>query len=100
MSCVPAFWKIRQISAESYDVRFKVPARGDMRLALYVRLPRECSDAEPPRTELGENAFLERLVVRCSGGLAGRQVSIDGLASTFTDVIVRVALADVAVQRG
>lgn len=94
----PGFLEIRQTGFESYDVRFKVPARGGMRLALYVRLPGECSDADPPRTERAENAFLERLVVRCPGGLTGRQVSIDGLAGTFTDVVVRVALADGAVQ--
>jgi hydrogenase/urease accessory protein HupE len=69
-----------------------------MRLALYVRLPNECFDAQPARTERTGNAILERLVVRCPGGLAGHQVSIDGLAGTFTDVVVRVALADGAVQ--
>jgi hydrogenase/urease accessory protein HupE len=94
----PGFLEIRQTETEAYDVRFKVPARGDMRLGLYVRLPGECSNEEPPRTGRAENAFLERLAVRCPGGLTGRQVSIDGLASTFTDVVVRVALADGAVQ--
>ena len=94
----PGFLEIRQTGSESYDVRFKVPARGDMRLALYVRLPGECSHVEPSRTERAENAFLERLVVNCPGGLAGHQVSVDGLAGTFTDVVVRVELVDGAVQ--
>jgi hydrogenase/urease accessory protein HupE len=94
----PGFLEISQTGAETYDVRFKVPARGDMRLALYVRLPNECSDVQPARTERTGNAILERLVVRCPGGLPGHQVSIDGLAGTFTDVVVRVALADGAVQ--
>jgi len=94
----PGFLEIKQTAAENYDVRFKVPARGDMRLGLYVRLPDECSDAEPARTERAGNAFLEHLVVRCPGGLAKRQVSIDGLASTFTDVVVRVESLDGSVQ--
>jgi hydrogenase/urease accessory protein HupE len=94
----PGFLEISQTGAETYDVRFKVPARGDMRLALYVRLPTECSEAQPARTEQTGNAILERLVVRCPSGLAGHQVSIDGLAGTFTDVVVRVALAGGAVQ--
>jgi len=94
----PGFLEIRQSGADAYEVRFKVPARGDMRLALYVRLPGECSNNEPLRTERAGNAFLEHLVVSCPGGLAGRQISIDGLAGTFTDVVVRVALADGAVQ--
>ena len=94
----PGFLEVRQTGPESYEVQFKVPARGDMRLALYVSLPRECSDIEAPRTEPTEGAFLEHLVVSCPGGLAGRRILIDGLASTFTDVVVRVALIDGAVQ--
>jgi hydrogenase/urease accessory protein HupE len=94
----PGFLEISQTGTESYDVRFKVPARGDMRLALYVHLPNECFDAQPARTERTGNAILERLVVSCPGGLPGHQVSIDGLAGTFTDVVVRVALADGTVQ--
>ena len=94
----PGFLEVRQTSADTYDVRFKIPGRGDMRLGLYVRLPGECADAEPPRAERAENAFFERRVVHCPGGLPGHQVSIDGLAGTFTDVVVRVALADGAVQ--
>jgi hypothetical protein len=94
----PGFLEISQTGLETYDVRFKVPARGDMRLALYVRLPNECFEAQPGRTERTGDAILERLVVRCPGGLPGYQVSIDGLAGTFTDVVVRVALADGAVQ--
>ena len=94
----PGFLNIQQIDTESYDVRFKVPARGDMRLALYVRLPGECSDVAAARIERAEDAFLEHRVVSCPGGLAGRRISIDGLAGTFTDVVVRVALSDGAVQ--
>jgi len=94
----PGFLEIGQTGAETYNVRFKVPARGDMRLGLYVRLPAGCANAKPPRAERAGNAFLENLVVHCSGGLAGRRVAIDGLAGTFTDVVVRVALADGSVQ--
>jgi len=94
----PGFLEIRQTGAETYDVRFKVPSRGDMRLGLYVRLPGQCTQAAPPRTEHTGNALLEHLAVSCPGGLAGHQVSIDGLAGTFTDVVVRVAAANGSVQ--
>jgi hydrogenase/urease accessory protein HupE len=94
----PGFLEIRETATDSYDVRFKVPARGDMRLALYVRLPHECSNTALPRTERAGNAFLEHLTVRCSGGLTGRQISIDGLAGTFTDVVARVQSSDGSTQ--
>jgi hydrogenase/urease accessory protein HupE len=94
----PGFLEIRQSGAETYDVRFKVPARGEMRLSLYVRLPGECSNDKPPRTERAGDAFVEHLAISCPVGLAGRQIAIDGLSSTFTDVVVRVESADGSVQ--
>ena len=86
----PGFLEIRQTGAETYDIRFKVPARGDMRLGLHVRLPAGCADTAPRRNEQAGAALLEHLAVRCPGGLANREVSIDGLSGTFTDVVVRV----------
>jgi hydrogenase/urease accessory protein HupE len=94
----PGFLEITQTASETYDVRFKVPARGDMRFALYVRLPDECADTAPVRTERTGTAIVEGRLVSCPGGLADRRVSIDGLAGTFTDVVARVELADGAVQ--
>jgi hydrogenase/urease accessory protein HupE len=94
----PGFLEIRQTGAETYDIRFKVPARGDMRLGLHVRLPAGCADAAPRRNEQAGAALLEHLAVRCPGGLANREVSIDGLSGTFTDVVVRVESDSGAVQ--
>ncbi len=94
----PGFLEIKQTGAETYDVRFKVPAKGDMRLGLYVRLPAACSDAAPASTEQAGNAMLDQFVARCPGGLAGREVLIDGLSGTYTDVVVRVEFAGGAVQ--
>jgi hydrogenase/urease accessory protein HupE len=94
----PGFLEIKQTGVETYDVRFKVPARGDMRLGLYVRLPDACTNEAPPRAEQAGNALLEQFVVQCPGGLTGKPVSIDGLSGTFTDVVVRVGLLDGAVQ--
>lgn len=94
----PGFLEIRETGAEAYDIRFKVPARGDMRLGLHVRLPAECAETSPTQSERAGAAFVERLAVRCPGGLADREVSIDGLSGTFTDVVVRVESEDGAVQ--
>ena len=94
----PGFLEIRQSGGETYEVRFKVPAKGDKRFSLYVRLPDKCTNGEPPRTERVGNAFLEHIVVRCPGGLTDQKVSIEGLAGTFTDVVVRVEAADGSVQ--
>ena len=94
----PGFLEIRETGAEAYNIRFKVPARGDMRLGLRVRLPPACAETAPTRSERAGTAILEHLAVRCRGGLVGREVSIDGLSGTFTDVVVRVESDDGAVQ--
>jgi hydrogenase/urease accessory protein HupE len=94
----PGFLEIRQQGTEKYTVRFKVPARGDLRLRLHARLPADCVNIEAPRTERAGDGFLDRFVVSCPRGLDGREVSIDGLAGTFTDVVVRVVRADGTVQ--
>jgi len=94
----PGYLEIHQESADRYGVRFKVPALGDMRLSLHVRLPAQCVDLEPPRSERAGGGMVDRLHVSCPGGLDGREIAIDGLASTYTDVIVRAARADGTVQ--
>jgi len=35
----PGYLAVRQTGAESFDVLWKVPARGEMRLGLHARLP-------------------------------------------------------------
>ena len=94
----PGFLEIRQESADHYAVRFKVPALGDMRLSLRVRLPPDCVNLEPLRSERAGSGIFDHLRVSCPGSLDGREVAIDGLASTYTDVIARVARHDGTVQ--
>src|SRR6185369_17747871 len=46
----PAYLQLHQTSAETYDVFWKVPGRGDnLRLSLYVELPKNCANASQPR---------------------------------------------------
>lgn len=93
----PAYLEISEHGGD-YRITFKVPARGALRLGLYVRLPDGCTDRKPPHTEKTYNAFVDHRTVSCRGGLAGKAVGIDGLAGTLTDVVARVALVDGGVQ--
>ena len=43
----PGYLAVRQTDAESFDVLWKVPAKGDLRLSLYARLPENCSELAP-----------------------------------------------------
>jgi hydrogenase/urease accessory protein HupE len=93
----PAFLEIRELGPETFDVLWKVPARGEYRLSLHVRLPGECSGAPQEGSFVGA-AFVEKWQVKCPGGLVGREISIEGLSATRTDVLVRIERADGTTQ--
>jgi hydrogenase/urease accessory protein HupE len=87
----PAYLEIRETSEDIYDVILKVPARGpDKRLALYARFPEDCKILTPAKQTFTGTAFVERSTISREGGLAGAEISIDGLASTTTDALVRI----------
>ena len=56
----PGYLELRQTGPEIYDVLWKVPARGDLRLGLYVRLPENCQPITPKAHYGAGGAFLER----------------------------------------
>lgn len=85
----PAYLELRQTGAESWRVLWKVPAQGEMRLAIQPRFPQNCAQTGEPITSMAGGAYVERTAIRCQGGLAGRALGIDGLGGTMTDVLVR-----------
>src|SRR6478672_6914107 len=95
----PAYLELRQTAAETYDVLWKVPARGDnMRLGIYVEFPSGTTNVTTPRTLFANDASTERWSIRQPGGLTGDEVHITGLAATMTDVLVRVENLDNTTQ--
>lgn len=90
----PGYLELRQTGPEIYEVLWKVPARGDLRLGLYVTLPENCQPITPTAHYGTESAFFERWSTRCVGRLAGRTIDIEGLSTTLTDVLVRLEQSD------
>jgi len=86
----PGYLEISEVKPGVYDVLWKVPARGDLRLALYAHLPAECTGATDAGAFVG-GAFVSRWRASCPGGLVGQRIAVDGLSATRTDVLVRVA---------
>ncbi|MCM2311982.1 MAG: HupE/UreJ family protein [Steroidobacteraceae bacterium] len=93
----PGYLQIRETAPGSFDVLWKVPARGEYRLGMYVRLPASCSGA-PAHGTFIDAAFVEQWSVQCRGGLVGREIAIDGLSATRTDVLARVERLDGTTQ--
>ncbi len=90
----PAYLQITLAESDEVRVLLKVPALGAQRLGLYLNLPADCVASAEPAKFLIDNAFTERSVYACDGGLVGKTVAIHGLASTLTDVLVRVQHPD------
>lgn len=94
----PAYLDIRETTTGDFAVVWKTPALGEMRLGLYVRLPETCSPKGDPVNSFEAGAYFERWTARCPGGLKGRILAIDGLRTSLTDVLVRLANADGSTQ--
>lgn len=95
----PAYLELRQTGAETYDVLWKVPGRGDnLRLGLYVEFPANCKNVTEPRGAMINNALSERWSVQRAGGLTGGSIQIAGLSATMTDVLVRLERLDGSAQ--
>ena len=90
----PAYLDMRETAPDTFDVIWKVPARGEMRLGLYVELPQSCKPSSEPRKGIEDGAYLERWTVICENGLKGKAIAAEGLLATMTDALVRIAYAD------
>jgi len=97
----PGYLELREQSGDTFDVLWKVPARGGRRLALGAELPDNCTVTSPRTQTWAGGAAIERWTVLCANGLAGKKIWISGLDKTLTDVLFRLQHADGAsdVQR-
>ncbi|KGE02272.1 MULTISPECIES: HupE/UreJ family protein [Rhizobium/Agrobacterium group] len=90
----PAYLDMRETAPDEFALVWKVPAQGEMRLGLYVRLPDTCRANAKPRRSIEGGAYIERWSATCEGGLKGKEIAIDGLRSTMTDALARIAHRD------
>ncbi len=94
----PAFLQVDEVAPEQYAVTWKVPARGELRMALYVHFPAACRQVSEPVEGYIDTAHVSRWRVTCDGGLTNQTVSIDGLTSTYTDALARIVSLDGTIQ--
>jgi hydrogenase/urease accessory protein HupE len=96
----PAYLELRIVGGDTVLVMWKVPARGDMRLSLGVTLPEHCIDITTRSRQYVSGSWIDRWTSVCAGGLVGSSISIDGLSSTLTDVLVRLERENGTTQVG
>jgi hypothetical protein len=77
-----------------YSLLWKKPAGGETEIQIAPVVPAGCelctADQQPPTS----GAFVMQGMLRCEDGIQGKILSIAGLESTVTDVIVRVEMLD------
>lgn len=96
----PGYLDLRERAADSFAVLWRVPASGDRKLAIDPRFPSTCRALAEPSRAFEASFFTARWNIRCSAGLQGATLTVDGLATSATDVLVRIAHLDGTVQMG
>ena len=90
----PAYLELREARPDRYDVFWKVPAAGELRLAVTVRFPDDVREIGRSPGQFVGGAYVERWQVERAGGLVGQTIAIEGAATGVSDVIARVERAD------
>ena len=91
----PGYLEINMQAGGTAEIVWKVPLVKGRRMNITPALPESCQALTPPATYALSNAVLERWTVDCgTTGLAGGTITIDGLETTQTDVLVRLLFAD------
>jgi hydrogenase/urease accessory protein HupE len=94
----PAYLRIQQTAEEQFDLLWRVPARGDLRLGVYVQLPAHCEATAEPLAWQEGGTYIERWSAQCPGGMVGHKVQITGLSSTVIDALARFERLDETTQ--
>lgn len=94
----PGYLELVETEIDKFDVLWKVPARGNLRLGIYPLLPDICEATSRIATSMSGGSFSDRWTVGCPGGLTDGVIYIDGLSGTLTDTLVRISLLDGSVR--
>jgi hydrogenase/urease accessory protein HupE len=91
----PALLEIVERSEGWYEVTWKVPMRGNARLAIQPVLPESLTRIGEPAGRVVPGAWIERMTLKSDGApLAGGSIRIDGLSTLQIDTVLRINLAN------
>jgi len=90
----PSYLEVREDRAGEFEVLFKTPMRGDLRLALSATFSGRADAVIPMTTRTTGDAAVQTWRFRALDPLRGQTIGIAGLENTMTDALVRVVLLD------
>lgn len=85
----PAFLSLIEQADNHYQVSFTIPFHSNLPLAISAEFPDGC-EKTPVVTLPGNNKVNLKYQLKCAQALGGKQLAINGLALTRTDVLLRV----------
>ncbi|WP_226704177.1 HupE/UreJ family protein [Microbulbifer elongatus] len=90
----PAYLQVTQQAPQVFDVVWRVPARGQMKLSLDVKFQGDVVVGNRSIGGLSNGMYSERWQIESPAGLTGATVVVAGLEQTMTDVLMRVTWLD------
>jgi len=91
----PAFFGLTETAPGVYAVQWKVSLSGGLASALEPKVPAGCTLLGDVRTYVvNDDVRFQHGTMSCPGGVAGRELAVDGLDLTQTDVLLRVDYLD------
>ena len=95
----PSYLELIQQSEDTYAVLWKVPAKGDsLRLSLTVRFADNVKNVTQAIEYFSNGSYIKRWKISHDQALINTTINIEGLQSTFTEVLVRIEQLDGSVQ--
>ncbi len=90
----PGYVSLQQMPGDAWRVFWRKPTVKGTPMAIEVRLPENCAPAMGETPKFDGKAWVSQWIANCEGGLAGGEITIEGLEKTRTDVLLRIQHSD------
>ena len=94
----PAYLRIQQSGEQTFETMWRVPAKGELRLGIYLEMPQQCKVQGDILNWKDGATFVEQGTWSCPGGLIDSEVVIKGIDTMMTDALARVERLDGTTQ--
>lgn len=90
----PAYLQVTQETEQEFNVLWRVPARGEMKLSLAIVFEGDVAQLNSAVGSLANGMYSEGWRIQSPTGLTATSVVVEGLEQTMTDVLMRVEWLD------
>jgi hydrogenase/urease accessory protein HupE len=84
------YLELNENKKNSYSVIFKIPIKFNTKLDLKANLPSTCKKVSEVKSQLVDKAYLVSWDIKCEEDIFGKEITIDGLKTTNTDLLLQL----------